>query len=112
MGTGTKATHLARGNEPASHVEDLDPGGSTIGQAECDAQRLLRRVRDQAPERKLRLASRLHASDIPDRKRADAWIEELRDFVRKGDMPALSLMYLPRDHTVGGAAGQAGRSRR
>src|SRR5205807_5007347 len=42
---------------------------------------------------------------IPDQKWADAWIEELRDFVRKGDMPALSLMYLPRDHTLGGAAG-------
>ena len=45
--------------------------------------------------------------EIPDQKRADAWIEELRDFVRKGDMPALSLMYLPRDHTVGGAAGHS-----
>ncbi|HTS34819.1 MAG TPA: bifunctional YncE family protein/alkaline phosphatase family protein [Candidatus Solibacter sp.] len=45
--------------------------------------------------------------EIPDQKRADAWIEELHDFVRKGDMPALSLMYLPRDHTVGGAGGHS-----
>jgi len=45
--------------------------------------------------------------EIPDQKRADAWIEELHDFVRKGDMPALSLMYLPRDHTLGGAAGHS-----
>jgi DNA-binding beta-propeller fold protein YncE len=41
---------------------------------------------------------------IPDQKRADAWIAELHDFVRKGDMPALALLYLPRDHTLGGAA--------
>ena len=43
--------------------------------------------------------------EILDQKRADAWIEELHDFVPKGDMPALELVYLPRDHTVGGRAG-------
>jgi DNA-binding beta-propeller fold protein YncE len=43
--------------------------------------------------------------EIFDQKRADAWIEDLHDFVRKGDMPALSMVYLPRDHTVGGGAG-------
>jgi len=39
---------------------------------------------------------------IPDQKRADAWIEELHDFVRKGEMPALEVLHLPSDHTAGG----------
>jgi YVTN family beta-propeller protein len=42
---------------------------------------------------------------IPDQKRADAWIEELHEFVRKGEMPALEVLHLPSDHTAGGRAG-------
>jgi DNA-binding beta-propeller fold protein YncE len=42
---------------------------------------------------------------IPDQKRADAWIEELNEFVRKGEMPALEVLHLPSDHTAGGRAG-------
>jgi DNA-binding beta-propeller fold protein YncE len=42
---------------------------------------------------------------IPDQKRADAWIEELNGFVRKGEMPALEVLHLPSDHTAGGRAG-------
>jgi DNA-binding beta-propeller fold protein YncE len=40
--------------------------------------------------------------DIPDQKRADAWIEELRRFVADGNMPALEVLHLPSDHTAGG----------
>jgi hypothetical protein len=42
---------------------------------------------------------------IPDQKRADGWIEELGEFVGKGEMPALEVLHLPSDHTSGGRAG-------
>ena len=42
---------------------------------------------------------------IPDQKRADAWIEELTEFIRQGEMPALEVLHLPSDHTSGGRAG-------
>jgi DNA-binding beta-propeller fold protein YncE len=42
---------------------------------------------------------------ITDQKRADAWIDELHEFVDKGEMPALEVMHLPSDHTAGGHAG-------
>lgn len=42
---------------------------------------------------------------IPDQKRADAWIDELHEFVHKGEMPALEVLHLPSDHTAGGRAG-------
>jgi DNA-binding beta-propeller fold protein YncE len=41
----------------------------------------------------------------PDQARADAWIAELEEFVRKGEMPKLEVMHLPNDHTAGGRAG-------
>jgi hypothetical protein len=41
----------------------------------------------------------------PDQARADAWIAELGEFVRKGEMPKLEVMHLPSDHTAGGRAG-------
>jgi len=40
--------------------------------------------------------------EIPDQKRADAWIEEFRRFVADGNMPALEVLHLPSDHTAGG----------
>ncbi|HEV2719416.1 MAG TPA: bifunctional YncE family protein/alkaline phosphatase family protein [Thermoanaerobaculia bacterium] len=40
--------------------------------------------------------------EVPDQKRADAWIEELRRFVADGNMPALEVLHLPSDHTAGG----------
>jgi hypothetical protein len=42
---------------------------------------------------------------IPDQKRADGWIQELNDFIRNGQMPALEVLHLPSDHTAGGRAG-------
>ena len=42
---------------------------------------------------------------IPDQRRADGWIQELHEFVVKGDMPALEVLHLPSDHTAGGRAG-------
>jgi DNA-binding beta-propeller fold protein YncE len=41
----------------------------------------------------------------PDQVRADVWIAELQEFVRKGEMPQLEVMHLPNDHTAGGRAG-------
>ena len=41
---------------------------------------------------------------IPDQKRADVWIDELKEFVADGDMPSLEVVYLPGDHTAGGRA--------
>jgi YVTN family beta-propeller protein len=40
---------------------------------------------------------------IPDQKRADIWIRELDDFVKRGSMPALEIVRLPNDHTNGTA---------
>jgi len=40
--------------------------------------------------------------EIPDQKRADAWIDEHRRFAADGNMPALEVLHLPSDHTAGG----------
>lgn len=42
---------------------------------------------------------------IKDQVRADAWIAELNQFVRDGEMPMLEVLHLPNDHTAGGRAG-------
>ncbi|HEX6745963.1 MAG TPA: bifunctional YncE family protein/alkaline phosphatase family protein [Longimicrobium sp.] len=42
---------------------------------------------------------------IPDQRRADIWIEELREHARRGQMPALEIVRLPNDHTSGARAG-------
>ena len=42
---------------------------------------------------------------IKDQVRADVWLEDLTDFVRRGDMPALQIIWLPNDHTSGARAG-------
>lgn len=42
---------------------------------------------------------------IPDQRRADIWIAELEQFVRRGRMPALEIVRLPNDHTAGARAG-------
>lgn len=39
--------------------------------------------------------------DIQDQRRADVWIAELQEFVKRGAMPALSIARLPNDHTAG-----------
>ena len=38
---------------------------------------------------------------IQDQRRADAWLAELADYVRQGQMPALEVLHLPNDHTSG-----------
>jgi DNA-binding beta-propeller fold protein YncE len=42
---------------------------------------------------------------IPDQRRADAWLAELADYVRQGQMPALEVLHLPNDHTSGAKPG-------
>jgi YVTN family beta-propeller protein len=42
---------------------------------------------------------------IPDQHRADVWIAELREYARRGRMPALEIVRLPNDHTSGARAG-------
>jgi YVTN family beta-propeller protein len=42
---------------------------------------------------------------IPDQRRADAWIAELREHERSGRMPALETLHLPNDHTSGARRG-------
>jgi YVTN family beta-propeller protein len=42
---------------------------------------------------------------IRDQKRADEWLREFHGFVAKGSMPALSILWLPNDHTSGARAG-------
>ena len=42
---------------------------------------------------------------IPDQRRADAWIAELRGYEKSGKMPALETLHLPSDHTAGAKVG-------
>jgi DNA-binding beta-propeller fold protein YncE len=42
---------------------------------------------------------------IPDQRRADAWLSEFHDFVRRGEMPQLEILHLPNDHTAGARPG-------
>lgn len=42
---------------------------------------------------------------IDDQRRADVWLADLADFVRRGEMPTLELVWLPSDHTAGARSG-------
>ncbi|TAK95429.1 MAG: phosphoesterase, partial [Verrucomicrobia bacterium] len=42
---------------------------------------------------------------VPDAVRADVFIQELKQFEQSGDFPALTMMWLPNDHTSGTKAG-------
>ena len=42
---------------------------------------------------------------VPDQYRADFILEELREFERRGEFPALTIICLPNDHTTGTSAG-------
>ena len=42
---------------------------------------------------------------ISDQVRADAWLAEFARYERSGQMPALEILHLPRDHTSGARAG-------
>ncbi len=44
--------------------------------------------------------------DYPDVKRADRFLEELAEFEAKGEMPRLTIMRLPNDHTAGTSPGK------
>jgi DNA-binding beta-propeller fold protein YncE len=43
--------------------------------------------------------------EYPDQKRADRFLEELKGFEEKGEMPQLTILRLPNDHTSGTKAG-------
>jgi len=43
--------------------------------------------------------------DVPDAKRVDAWLQEFRQFEANGNLPQLSIIRLPNDHTAGTRAG-------
>ncbi len=43
--------------------------------------------------------------DIRDQRRADVWLTEFNEWVRRGSMPRLQIMRLPNDHTSGARAG-------
>jgi YVTN family beta-propeller protein len=42
---------------------------------------------------------------ISDQRRADVWMKDFQEFVRKGNLPALEILHLPRDHTAGARPG-------
>jgi YVTN family beta-propeller protein len=44
--------------------------------------------------------------DVPDQRRADAWLEEFREYERTGHLPQLQILRLPNDHTSGLSAGK------
>lgn len=43
--------------------------------------------------------------NIPDQRRADVWLRAFAGWVRDGNMPALQIMRLPSDHTMGAQPG-------
>jgi len=43
---------------------------------------------------------------ISDQRRADVWLSEFQEFVRRGSMPQLEILHLPSDHTSGTKAGR------
>ncbi|HEU4994852.1 MAG TPA: bifunctional YncE family protein/alkaline phosphatase family protein [Gemmatimonadaceae bacterium] len=43
---------------------------------------------------------------IRDQVRMDVWLEDLAEFAKKKEMPALQIVWLPNDHTSGAAAGR------
>jgi hypothetical protein len=43
--------------------------------------------------------------DITDQHRAEVWLAEFQDYVKRGTMPALEIVRLPNDHTAGARAG-------
>jgi DNA-binding beta-propeller fold protein YncE len=43
--------------------------------------------------------------DVPDKERADIWLEEFRTFERDGNLPRLSIIRLGNDHTSGTSPG-------
>jgi len=43
---------------------------------------------------------------IPDQVRADVWIRALESWATEGEMPALQIVRLPNDHTMGARAGE------
>ena len=43
--------------------------------------------------------------DITDQRRADVWLAEFQDYVRRDTMPSLMIVRLPNDHTAGARAG-------
>jgi hypothetical protein len=42
---------------------------------------------------------------ITDQNRVDVWLKDFQEFVQKGNLPALEILYLPRDHTAGARPG-------
>src|SRR5262249_48022020 len=42
---------------------------------------------------------------ISDQVRADAWLAEFNEFVKKNELPQLEILHLPNDHTAGGQEG-------
>jgi len=43
---------------------------------------------------------------ISDQRRANVWLSELKEYVRRGTMPQFEIIHLPSDHTSGGKAGR------
>lgn len=63
-------------------------------------------VKAKALEGHVDLGYRAFDLDYSDQKRADRLVEELRRFERTGDMPRLSIIHLPNDHTSGTKVGK------
>jgi hypothetical protein len=63
-------------------------------------------VRDSALAKVTNMHFRGFDMDYPDVKRAEVFIQELREFEKTGQMPKLMLLRLGNDHTAGTAAGK------
>jgi DNA-binding beta-propeller fold protein YncE len=79
----------------SSNVAKPEPGGPQIGN-----------VRDPVLAKVTCLKYRAFDLDYPDVERAKTFIEELKQFEEKGQLPRLLLVRLGNDHTSGTAAGK------
>lgn len=81
-------------------------GEFVIGEG-MDADRLPAGYTGLKPFLKLHTNTRFPAYDlsITDQRRADIWLEDLQQFVQRGEMPRLQIVRLPNDHTSGLRAG-------
>jgi YVTN family beta-propeller protein len=43
---------------------------------------------------------------ISDQSRVDVWMKDFQEFTRKGNLPTLQILHLPRDHTAGARPGR------
>jgi YVTN family beta-propeller protein len=96
---------LKKGLEVRNYGEYAEPEPSQSGSSSQSG----RSVRYRATRRSLGPVTNADYPsfdmNIPDQRRADIWLAEFADYLRRGRLPALEILHLPRDHTAGSHVG-------